>query len=56
MLPNSILAFIGKVSVVGGGKILLLLEVLLLLHPLVVDSFYGLLGILVNPWIWHWGI
>ena len=46
-----LLACFIEVTVVGGGKILVLLEVLLLLLPLIADAFNGLLCILVNPWV-----
>ncbi len=43
-----LLVCIIKVTVVGGGEILVLLEVLLLLLPLIVDAFDGLFCILMK--------
>ena len=51
LLPDALLACFIEVTVVGGGKILVLLEVLLLLLPLIADAFNGLLCVLVNPWV-----
>ncbi len=51
MLPNTLLACVVEVAVVGGGKILAPLEVLLLLLPLIADMLDGLLNFLLNPWI-----
>jgi hypothetical protein len=53
LLSNALLACIVGITAVGGGKILALLEVeaLLLLLPLAVDAFNGLLSVLVDPWV-----
>ncbi len=47
-MPNALLACIVQITVIGGGKILALLKVLLLPFPPIVDALDGLLCILVN--------
>jgi hypothetical protein len=48
LLPNAFLAGIVEVTVVGGGKVLVLLMIMLTFLPLVMDPFDGLLGILMD--------
>ncbi len=47
-MPIALLACIIKITVIGGGKILVLLKVMLLLFPLIADAFDGLLCMLVS--------
>jgi hypothetical protein len=48
LLPNALLASIAEVTVVGGGKVLALLMIVLMFLPLITDPLDGLCSILMD--------